>query len=58
MGLKVFGFGFGRADIWGPEKDIYWGAEKQWLEPSDSRYDSVEKPDDAWKTRLPLCRWA
>ncbi|MEO5620958.1 MAG: catalase/peroxidase HPI [Cypionkella sp.] len=44
-GLKVFGFGFGRADIWGPEKDIYWGAEKQWLEPSDSRYDNVEKPD-------------
>jgi catalase-peroxidase len=43
-GLKVFGFGFGRADIWGPEKDIYWGAEKQWLEPSDSRYDSVQNP--------------
>jgi catalase-peroxidase len=41
MGLKSFGFGFGRADIWGPEKDIYWGAEKEWLGPSDSRYDDV-----------------
>lgn len=41
MGLKTFGFGFGREDIWHPEKDIYWGAEKQWLAPSDnpnSRY--------------------
>jgi len=34
MGLKTFGFGFGREDIWHPEKDIYWGAEKQWLAPS------------------------
>ena len=31
MGLKTFGFGFGRADIWHPEKDIYWGNEKEWL---------------------------
>ncbi len=31
MGLKTFGFAGGRADIWHPEKDIYWGAEKQWL---------------------------
>ncbi|MBF9021382.1 catalase/peroxidase HPI [Rhodobacterales bacterium HKCCA1058] len=31
MGLKTFGFSFGRADIWHPEKDIYWGAEKDWL---------------------------
>jgi catalase-peroxidase len=41
MGLKTFGFGFGREDIWHPEKDIYWGAEKEWLAPSDnpnSRY--------------------
>lgn len=44
MGLKMFGFGFGRADIWHPEKDIYWGAEKEWLEPSDSRYDNVDEP--------------
>ncbi|SEN87687.1 catalase-peroxidase [Pseudorhodobacter antarcticus] len=41
MGLKTFGFGFGRADIWAPEKDIYWGAETEWLGPSDSRYDDV-----------------
>ena len=45
MGLKTFGFAFGRPDIWGPEKDVYWGAEKQWLAPSDSRYDDVTKPD-------------
>ena len=41
MGLKTFGFGFGRADIWHPPKDTYWGSEKEWLAPSDnpnSRY--------------------
>ena len=37
MGFKTFGFGFGREDIWHPEKDIYWGAEKEWLAPSDER---------------------
>ena len=31
MGLKTFGFAFGREDIWHPEKDVYWGAEKEWL---------------------------
>ena len=31
MGFKTFGFGGGREDIWHPEKDIYWGAEKVWL---------------------------
>ena len=31
MGLKTFGFGFGREDIWHPEKDVYWGSEKEWL---------------------------
>jgi catalase-peroxidase len=31
MGLKTFGFGFGRKDIWHPEKDTYWGSEKEWL---------------------------
>jgi catalase-peroxidase len=36
MGLKTFGFGFGREDIWHPEKDVYWGSEKQWLAPSGS----------------------
>ncbi|MBO0343736.1 catalase/peroxidase HPI [Roseibium sp. CAU 1637] len=45
MGLKTFGFAFGREDIWHPEKDVYWGAEKEWLAPSDNRYDDVEKPE-------------
>ncbi|SEO00768.1 catalase-peroxidase [Salinihabitans flavidus] len=41
MGFKTFGFGGGRADIWEPEEDIYWGAEDEWLATSDnpkSRY--------------------
>ena len=36
MGLKTFGFAGGRADIWHPEKDTYWGSEKEWLAPSGS----------------------
>ncbi|MHA3026349.1 catalase/peroxidase HPI [Chromohalobacter israelensis] len=44
-GLKTYGFAFGREDIWHPEKDIYWGDEKEWLAPSDERYADVEKPD-------------
>ena len=44
MGLKTFGFSFGREDIWHPEKDIYWGAEKEWLAPSDNRYENVDDP--------------
>jgi len=41
MGLQTFGFGGGREDVWEPEKDIYWGAEDEWLATSDkpkSRY--------------------
>ncbi len=41
MGLKTFGFGGGRPDIWAPEEDVYWGPEAQWLATSDkpgSRY--------------------
>ncbi|HHF3105777.1 TPA: catalase/peroxidase HPI [Vibrio diabolicus] len=41
MGFKTFGFGFGREDIWHPEKDTYWGSEQEWLATSDadnSRY--------------------
>ena len=41
MGLKTYGFAFGREDIWSPEKDIYWGTEKEWLQDSkgeNSRY--------------------
>ena len=37
-GLKTFGFGGGRLDIWAPEKDIYWGEERQWLAPTKERY--------------------
>lgn len=44
-GLKTYGFAFGREDIWHPEKDIYWGDEKEWLAPSDERYADVENPD-------------
>jgi catalase-peroxidase len=36
MGLETFGFGGGRADVWEPEEDIYWGAETEWL--GDKRY--------------------
>ncbi|MEZ4255629.1 MAG: catalase/peroxidase HPI [Polyangiales bacterium] len=47
MGLKTFGFGFGREDVWHPHKDAYWGSEKEWL--ASSRYegesrDSLENP--------------
>ena len=44
MGLKTFGFGYGRSDIWHPEKDTYWGAETEWLAPSDERYTNVGNP--------------
>ncbi|MFN3935745.1 MAG: catalase/peroxidase HPI, partial [Parvibaculum sp.] len=42
MGLKTYGFGFGREDIWHPEKDTYWGAEKEWL--ARGRFDDNAKP--------------
>ncbi len=42
MGLKTFGFGFGREDIWHPEIDIYWGPESEFLAPSDERYADVK----------------
>jgi catalase-peroxidase len=45
MGLKTFGFGFGRQDIWGPEKDVYWGGEGEWLAPSENRYGDLETPN-------------
>ncbi|MDF1793498.1 MAG: catalase/peroxidase HPI [Thalassobaculaceae bacterium] len=41
MGFKTFGFGGGRADVWEPEEDVYWGSETEWLATSDkenSRY--------------------
>ncbi|EPX80119.1 catalase/peroxidase HPI [Litoreibacter arenae] len=51
MGLKMYGYAYGREDIWHPEKDIFWGAETEWLAPSDERYDSV---DDAATMQNPL----
>ncbi|MEC5207136.1 catalase-peroxidase [Vogesella perlucida] len=49
MGFKTFGFGGGRADIWQPEEDIYWGGEKEWLATSDkenSRYSGNRELDN------------
>ena len=49
MGLKTFGFAGGRVDIWHPEKDTYWGAEQEWLAPSDnqnSRYSGERDLDN------------
>ncbi|WP_144371396.1 catalase/peroxidase HPI [Vogesella urethralis] len=49
MGFKTFGFGGGRADIWQPEEDIYWGSEKAWLATSDkenSRYSGNRELDN------------
>ncbi len=40
MGFKTFGFAGGREDIWHPEKDIYWGAEKEWLAATKNRYEN------------------
>jgi catalase-peroxidase len=42
MGLKTFGFAGGREDIWHPEKDAYWGSEKEWLAATHNRYESDE----------------
>ena len=44
MGLKTFGFSYGRPDIWHPEKDIYWGPEKEFMRPSEERYSNLDKP--------------
>ncbi len=49
MGLKPFGFGGGRADVWEPEEDIYWGSESEWLATSDkkdSRYSGERDLDN------------
>jgi catalase-peroxidase len=45
MGLKIFGFGGGRQDIWHPEKDTYWGAEREWLSSSE-RYSGERELDN------------
>lgn len=49
MGFKTFGFGGGRADVWEPEEDVYWGAETEWLATSDkpnSRYKGERDLDN------------
>ena len=51
MGLKTFGFGFGREDIWAPETDVNWGSESEWLAPSEQRYEDL---DDASTLENPL----
>ena len=45
MGFKTFGFGGGREDIWEPEKDIYWGSEKEWLDDQRWHTEDKDKPD-------------
>ena len=57
MGGKTFGFAGGRADVWEPEEDVYWGSETEWLAPSDnanSRYDGGRDMDkrDAQAAKL------
>ena len=57
MGFKTFGFAGGRPDTWEPDQDVYWGAETEWLTPSDnphSRYDGARdvKSEDADANKL------
>ena len=42
MGFKTFGFAGGRADVWEPEEDVYWGSETKWLENDDRMLDKSE----------------
>ena len=46
MGFKTFGFAFGRADIWAPEDDVYWGPENVWLDDKDDRYTGSFETND------------
>ena len=43
MGFKTYGFSFGRTDIWHPEKDIYWGSEKEWLGATRYEGDGADR---------------
>ncbi len=52
MGFKTFGFGGGRADVWEPDEDVYWGNEDTWL--GDKRYTG----DRQLENPLARCRWA
>jgi len=42
MGFKTFGFAGGRADVWEPEEDVYWGSENKWLENDERKLDKTE----------------
>jgi catalase-peroxidase len=46
MGFRTFGFSFGRADIWAPEDDVYWGPENVWLDDKDERYTGSFETND------------
>ena len=50
MGLETYGFAFGREDIWHPEKDTYWGSEKEWL--AASRYEGEGEEREALENPL------
>src|SRR6056300_1365973 len=58
MVLKTFGYSFGRADIWHPEKDIYWGPEAEIMAPSENRYADLDDPSTLetplGETHMPL----
>ena len=53
MGFTTFGFAGGRADVWEPDEDVYWGPERAWL--GDERHRGVRR---AGRTRWPPTRWA
>ena len=44
MGLKTYGFSFGREDIWHPEQDVYWGSESEFVGDAAERYEDIMKP--------------
>lgn len=50
MGLKTFGFGGGRVDIWEPEEDINWGYEDKWLDDGKRYADATENKKEARET--------
>jgi catalase-peroxidase len=53
MGLKPFGFGGGREDIWEPAEDIYWGEEAEWM-GNESRYSGTREANGAQHLEKPL----
>ncbi|WP_067561272.1 catalase/peroxidase HPI [Halofilum ochraceum] len=54
MGFKTFGFSFGREDIWHPEKETYWGSEKEWLATSDNEHSRYDEDRNANSLENPL----